>query len=170
MSVEPFWQPEQYSESLRCIFYHISQRITSDLVPIVGMLAGSTISGMVVALTAILREVQENRDKVETYLAFGASRIEASMPIAQQALLIALTPVVNQMRYAHLFRERCSGLSREYTDSVIGIIAIPGMMTGALLGGSSVEQAARLQSKVTLFIIKMLTNDGFSDYYVLHQC
>jgi ABC-type iron transport system FetAB permease component len=69
-------------------------------VPIVGMLAGSTISGMVVALTSILREVQENRDKVETYLAFGASRIEASMPIAQQALLIALTPVVNQMRCA----------------------------------------------------------------------
>ena len=35
-------------------------------------------------------------------------------------------------------------------ESVIGIIAIPGMMTGALLGGSSVEQAAKLQSKLKL--------------------
>ncbi|KAF8577772.1 UPF0014-domain-containing protein [Ramaria rubella] len=121
MSADPFWKPEQY-------------------IPIVGMLAGSTISGMVVALMAVLREVHENRDKIETYLAFGASRIEASIPIAQQALLLALTPVVNQM-------------------SVIGIISIPGMMTGALLGGSSVEQAAKLQM-VIMFSISASTALG----------
>jgi len=36
--------------------------------------------------------------------------------------------------------------------SVIGIIAIPGMMTGAILGGSSVQQAAMLQM-VIMFMI-----------------
>jgi len=121
MSVEPFWKPEQY-------------------IPIVGMLAGSTISGMVVSITAVLREVQENRDKLETYLAFGASRVEACIPIAQEALRIALMPTVNGM-------------------SVIGIIAIPGMMTGALLGGSSVEQAAKLQM-VIMFCISASTALG----------
>lgn len=41
-----------------------------------------------------------------------------------------------------------------FTDpcSVIGIIAIPGMMTGAILGGSSVVQAARLQM-IIMFMI-----------------
>ena len=34
---------------------------------------------------------------------------------------------------------------KEKCASVIGIIAIPGMMSGALLGGSSVQQAAKLQ-------------------------
>lgn len=88
------------------VFYYSVGRITFRYtVPIVGMLTGSTISGMVVALTAVLKEVQENRDKVETYLAFGASRVEASIPIAQQALYIALVPVVNQMRYACLYRK-----------------------------------------------------------------
>ena len=42
------------------------------------------------------------------------------------------------------------------TPSVIGIIAIPGMMTGAILGGSSVEQAARLQM-VIMFMISSST-------------
>ena len=42
------------------------------------------------------------------------------------------------------------------THSVIGIIAIPGMMTGAILGGSSVEQAARLQM-VIMFMISSCT-------------
>lgn len=43
-----------------------------------------------------------------------------------------------------------------FVNSVIGIIAIPGMMTGAILGGSSVEQAARLQM-VIMFMISSCT-------------
>lgn len=114
MSVEPVWKPEQY-------------------IPVVGMLCGNTISAIVVAVTYVLKELYENRDKIETYLAFGASRFEACKPIASDALRLALTPNINQM-------------------SVLGIISIPGMMTGAILGGSSVEQAARLQM-VIMFMI-----------------
>ena len=40
----------------------------------------------------------ENRDKIEVYLAFGASRLEACRPIAKQALGLALTPMISQMR------------------------------------------------------------------------
>jgi len=118
MAVDPFWKPEQY-------------------IPIVGMLCGSTISGIVVSVSYVLRELHDNRDKVEMYLAFGASRFEACKPIAKEALRLALTPNINQM-------------------SVLGIIAIPGMMTGAILGGSSVEQAARLQM-VIMFMISSST-------------
>lgn len=35
---------------------------------------------------------------------------------------------------------------------MIGVIAIPGMMTGAILGGSSVRQAAMLQMIITFMI------------------
>ena len=44
----------------------------------------------------------DNQDKVETYLAFGASRFEASLPIAREALRLALTPTINQMRSVFL--------------------------------------------------------------------
>lgn len=40
--------------------------------------------------------------------------------------------------------------------SVLGIIAIPGMMTGAILGGSSVQQAAKLQM-IIMFMISAST-------------
>lgn len=118
MAIEPFWKPEQY-------------------IPIVGMLCGGTISGIVVSVSYVLQEIYDNRDKVEMYLAFGASRFEACRPIAREALRLALTPTINQM-------------------SVIGIIAIPGMMTGAILGGSSVQQAARVQM-VIMFMISAST-------------
>lgn len=118
MAIDPFWKPEQY-------------------IPIVGMLCGGTISGIVVSVSYVLQEIYDNRDKVEMYLAFGASRFEACRPVARAALRLALTPTINQM-------------------SVIGIIAIPGMMTGAILGGSSVQQAARLQM-VIMFMISAST-------------
>ena len=41
-------------------------------------------------------------------------------------------------------------------SSVLGIIAIPGMMTGAILGGSSVQQAAKLQM-IIMFMISSAT-------------
>ncbi|KAF9260214.1 hypothetical protein L218DRAFT_932813 [Marasmius fiardii PR-910] len=118
MSEERFWTPSRY-------------------IPVVGMLCGSTINAVVIALNYVLKEIEENRDRIETYLAFGASRAEATQPIAKEALRFALTPVINQM-------------------SVIGIIAIPGMMTGAILGGSSVTQAAKLQM-IIMFLISSST-------------
>jgi hypothetical protein len=88
------------------------------------MLCGQSVSGIVVAVSYILKEFQyvqrdigsslfsfklefthfffefsrENRDKVEIYLAFGATRVEACRPIAVQALKLALTPSINNMR------------------------------------------------------------------------
>ncbi|TDL25523.1 UPF0014-domain-containing protein [Rickenella mellea] len=121
MSIRPFWKPDQF-------------------IPIVGMLCGNTISAVVVSISFVLKEMQENRDRVETYLAFGASRFEACKPVATEALRLALTPTINQM-------------------SVLGIISIPGMMTGAILGGSSVQQAARLQM-VIMFMITAATALG----------
>jgi len=119
MSIRPFWTPMQY-------------------IPIVGMLCGQTISGIVVAVGYVLKELQENKDKTEIYLAFGATRMEACRPIVVQALKLALTPPINSM-------------------SVLGIIAIPGMMTGALLGGASVQQAAKLQMIIMFMIVASTT-------------
>jgi uncharacterized protein (TIGR00245 family) len=114
MAVTPFWTPVQF-------------------IPVVGMLCGQSVAGIAIAVNYILKELQENRDKIEIYLAFGATRTEACRPIAIQALTLALLPTVSSM-------------------SVVGIIAIPGMMTGAILGGSSVNQAAKLQI-IIMFMI-----------------
>ncbi|TRM64564.1 hypothetical protein BD626DRAFT_492227 [Schizophyllum amplum] len=114
LGIIPFWTPPHY-------------------VPIAGMLIGNAISGVVVSTSYVLKELQDNRDKVETYLAFGASRMEACRPIVLEGLRLALTPTINQM-------------------SVIGLISIPGMMTGALLGGSSVSRASKLQM-IIMFLI-----------------
>jgi len=108
-----------------------------SLVPIVGMLRGATVSGVVMALSYILKEFQASKDNLEIYFAFGATRVEACRPLAVQALKLALTPAINSMRYAL----RCSFRNAHFMllHSVLGILVIPGMMTSAILGGSSVQ-------------------------------
>lgn len=54
----------------------------------------------------------------------GASTYEACLPIAREACVTGLTPNLNQM-------------------SVVGLVSIPGMMTGQILGGQSPGDASR---------------------------
>lgn len=62
MNVNPFWKPEQYSQSphfrLLVIKAHIPYHISRNTVPIVGMLCGSTISSLVVSLSFVLQELK----------------------------------------------------------------------------------------------------------------
>jgi hypothetical protein len=46
----------------------------------------------------LIQRYRENRDKVEIFLAFGATRMEACRPIIIEALRLALTPSINSMR------------------------------------------------------------------------
>ena len=62
------------------------------------------------------------KDRLELMLGLGATRMEAAKPLIQRSLATALQPSLNQM-------------------STIGLVSIPGMMTGQILGGSSPAQA-----------------------------
>jgi ABC-type iron transport system FetAB permease component len=64
-----------------------------------GMILGNAISSIGVGWNTVQKEFNENRDKIETYLALGASRFEACKPIATGALKVSLLPIVNQLRY-----------------------------------------------------------------------
>lgn len=91
-------------------------------VPILGMILGNAISAIGVGINTVHKEFSENRDKVETYLAMGASRFEAVKPVGVEALKLALLPTVNQLRY-FVFRSHPKWWLRY---SVIGLISIPG--------------------------------------------
>lgn len=114
--------------------------IPEIFIPTMGMLLGNAMSGMAVALSSCLSSVGSRKEQIETYLAFGASRWEAGQSIAIEAVRLSMLPTINQM-------------------SVIGLIAIPGMMTGQILGGSSVSNAVRYQ-QIIMFMISASTALG----------
>ncbi|EIE82040.1 hypothetical protein RO3G_06745 [Rhizopus delemar RA 99-880] len=121
MKQKPFWLPEVF-------------------IPTMGMLLGNAMSGMAVALSSCLSSVSHQKEQIETYLAFGASRWEAGRSIAIEAVRLSMLPTINQM-------------------SVIGLIAIPGMMTGQILGGAPVSNAVKYQ-QIIMFLISASTALG----------
>ncbi|KAI7900359.1 UPF0014 family [Cokeromyces recurvatus] len=114
--------------------------IPEIFIPTMGMLLGNVMSGMAVALSSCLSSVGSRKEEIETYLAFGASRWEAGQSIAIEAVRLSMLPTINQM-------------------SVIGLIAIPGMMTGQILGGAPVSNAVKYQ-QIIMFLISASTSLG----------
>ena len=105
----------------------------SIFVPTAGMLIGNSISGPALAVDRLLSEIMDKRHEPEVRLAFGARSFEAVLPVIRASLSAALMPLINLM-------------------SVMGLVSIPGMMSGQLLGGSSPLIAAEYQMSITFLI------------------
>mmetsp|Transcript_11155 Transcript_11155/g.16107 ORF Transcript_11155/g.16107 Transcript_11155/m.16107 type:complete len:227 (-) Transcript_11155:271-951(-) len=95
-------------------------------VPLTGMMLGNCLTTISVSLSALVTDLKEKSEVVEHYLSFGASKYEATKPMLNSCIRLGLTGQLNQM-------------------NVAGIVAIPGMMTGQILGGNPPLIAARYQ-------------------------
>lgn len=93
-------------------------------VPTLGVMLGNAVSGVAVGLGALLEDLATGGDRIELLLALGASRREACRDAVARAVRLALTPILNQM-------------------NVIGLVWIPGMMTGQMIAGSDPSQVSK---------------------------
>ena len=102
-------------------------------IPLLGMVLHNTLTGISLGVDRLGSELAGRRDEVETLLALGATRWEAAQDAVRQAVRTGLIPTLNTMM-------------------VLGIVSIPGMMTGQLLAGIDPIQAA-LYQMVVMFLI-----------------
>ena len=102
-------------------------------IPLLGMILGNTLNGVSLGLDRLGSELSGKRDQVEALLALGATRWEAANRPIQQAVRTGLIPTINAMM-------------------VVGIVSLPGMMTGQLLAGTSPVEAVKYQV-VIMFLI-----------------
>jgi putative ABC transport system permease protein len=102
-------------------------------IPLLGMILGNTLNGISLGLDRLGGELSAQRGRVETLLALGATRWEAARQPVQQAIRTGMIPLINSMM-------------------VVGIVSLPGMMTGQLLAGVDPLQAVKYQI-VIMFLI-----------------
>jgi putative ABC transport system permease protein len=102
-------------------------------IPILGMVLGNTLTGVSLGVERMTEALTARRERVEMALALGATRWEAAQEPARQAVLAGMIPTLNQM-------------------AVVGVVSLPGMMTGQVLAGQSPLQAVRYQI-VIMFLI-----------------
>lgn len=109
-------------------------------IPLLGMILGNSLTGISLGLDTLLERLSEQRTRVELELALGASAWEAARPHVREAVRRGLIPIVNSM-------------------TVVGLVSIPGMMTGQILAGADPLEAVKYQI-VVMFMVAASTSLG----------
>lgn len=104
------------------------------IVPAAGMLLGNAIAATVLAARRTVAEIREHRAQVEVRLSLGQTGPEAVRPHVREALRTAIGPQIEQTK-------------------IVGIIALPGTMTGLLLAGVDPLDAVLVQAAVMFLIL-----------------
>lgn len=110
------------------------------VIPLLGMVLGNSLTGISLCLDELLERFSENRELVEMELAHGATRWEAARDTLREAVRRGMIPIINSM-------------------SVVGLVSLPGMMTGQILAGNPPLVAVKYQI-VVMFMIAGATSLG----------
>lgn len=104
------------------------------LIPVAGMMVGNSMTSTVLAGRRIVDELRDKRDEVEARLALGLPSSEAARPYLRAALRTALIPQIE-------------------TTKSVGLVFLPGAMTGLILAGVDPLDAVRVQAAVMYLVL-----------------
>jgi len=102
-------------------------------IPLLGMVLGNTMTGISLGLQTLTSQVVEQRSMIEARLALGETIRVALLPVMRKALRNASLPILNAM-------------------GTTGLVSLPGMMTGQILGGVDPGEAVKYQILIMFLI------------------
>ena len=104
------------------------------LLPLLGMILGNGLTGISLALDSILEAMDQRADVIEQELCLGATKWEAVRQPLSEAVRRGMIPIINAM-------------------TVVGIVSLPGMMTGQILAGANPAIAVKYQIVVMFMLL-----------------
>ncbi len=102
-------------------------------IPISGMILGNAMQNNIIALNSFYGDINRNITMHRYALSLGANKHESTMNYMKKALQNAFNPTIARM-------------------AVIGLVSLPGTMTGQIIGGSSPFTAIKYQIMLMLAI------------------
>jgi len=112
------------------------------LVPITGMILGNCLRSNVLSLERFYSGIRRNENEFMTYLMLGANLREAVRPYLSDAIKAAVNPSIATM-------------------ATMGIVSLPGMMTGQILGGAMPMEAIKYQVGIMICIFTAMVVAAF---------
>ncbi|RKZ08786.1 ABC transporter permease, partial [bacterium] len=101
------------------------------LIVLGGMLLGSSLRGNIIGISSFYKNIRKDSKRFLYILSLGATRHEAVLPFLRESVQLAVRPTLASM-------------------ATMGIVALPGMMTGVIMGGASPEVAIKYQIMIML--------------------
>ncbi|XP_022744293.1 protein ALUMINUM SENSITIVE 3-like [Durio zibethinus] len=117
------------------------------IIPVAGMMVGNAMTVTGVTMKGLRDDIKIQMNLVETALALGATPRQATLEQVKRALVIALSPVLDNAK-------------------TVGLISLPGAMTGLIMGGASPLEAIQLQIVVMNMLIGASTVSSIMSTYL----
>jgi putative ABC transport system permease protein len=108
------------------------------VIPLAGMILGNAMTSAALAGDRLQSDLRARTDEIEAMLALGFSGGEAVRPLVRSAVRAAMIPTVSGMM-------------------TVGLVQLPGMMTGQILAGGSPLVAIKYQI-VVVFMLAVATS------------
>ncbi len=103
-------------------------------IPLAGMIVGNSMTALSLSLERLFSDLKTKREEVEMRLCLGATSEEASRQTVRDALKAGMIPSINSL-------------------AGVGLVFLPGMMTGQILSGADPMLAVRYQIVVMFMIV-----------------
>lgn len=103
------------------------------IIPLGGMIIGNSMNASSLSMNRLIGELEHQRKRIETLLALGANTRQASEWAVRQSVRSALIPVIDSMK-------------------IIGLVHLPGIMTGFIIAGGSPLEAVKYQLAIVFMI------------------
>lgn len=108
--------------------------IPSQVVPISGMIAGNAMTALGLTYRNLNNLYRDQRQQIEEKLALGATPKQASKTIINETIRLGMQPTLDSAK-------------------TIGIVSLPGMMSGLMFAGTLPSLAIQYQIMVTFMLV-----------------
>lgn len=132
------------------IFSKIINFVPNQVIPISGMIISNAMVALGLCYKQIASDFKNKQEEVETKLSLGADILPSSIEIIHDSIKTGMLPTIDSAK-------------------TLGIVSLPGMMTGLILAGTSPVEAIKYQIIVTFMLLSTTSISSFIACYLSYK-
>lgn len=132
------------------IFSKAIEYQAQQVIPVSGMIIGNSMVALGLCYKQLAADFKNKREEVETKLSLGADILPSSIEIIRDTIKTGMLPTIDSAK-------------------TLGIVSLPGMMTGLILAGSPPVEAIKYQIMVTFMLLSTTSISSLIACYLSYR-
>lgn len=121
-----------------------------QIIPVSGMIISNAMVALGLCYRQLGADFKNKREEIETKLSLGADVLPSSIEIIRDSIKTGMLPTIDSTK-------------------TLGIVSLPGMMTGLILAGTPPVQAIKYQIMVTFMLLSTTSISSFIACYLSYK-